>query len=868
MCSNTTFAAKSIDCAAEWRFVEKQMKKVWSITALWLITGFLFLFPAVALAENLPTEPKGLTMKAEVGFAGTYRMEYWTPVRVSVENTGSDLEGSLEVPVSNGSGQTVVYETPVLLPNSSSKEYTIYVKMRELIRSLEIRLTDGKGKVVKTIKAENLNPVSMDHYFLGLVTDDEPSLGYWKERTEGNLLFADYQPVSFTSEDFPDRREVLDNFSVLIFNHIDTGAFRPEQTDALDAWIKGGGILIVGTGGNGNRTLAGLSDRIVPAAPGEITEQGTATRMEEISGKPILGPVPLSVMDVQTEGGTVIVSQDASQEAGQDAIPGSVPDTAGNSGNLVWMDRKGSGVIYVAAFDMGTEPILSWAGNKLFWENLLADSLPEKSALMLRDPYGSRKERSGMDEVLGYIKAMELPSIAVILFLFLLYLAMVGPLNYMVLKKMDKREWSWFTIPALSVIFAFLIYGLGYNIKGSELIMNTVSIVDMNSDSKNAALTDYVGVFIPRRGDYRIEVDRDTLLSLNDPNNNYPVSQGGSKDASEVRIIQGKPSRILFRNSNVWTMQTFQTDTWQVDYGSINADLYYEMGKIKGTVENNTPYPLEDFAFYTSAAYSKVGNIAAGEKKNVELVLPQQSRFSAYNNYQTMLDSLYPYPSGTTAGKDQNREALFRRRLLENLLMNSGAATKEYVPTDKEKPFHLNYLAFYGGDPDGSVEVNGKQPDISYGRGVIMGSMGFQTEKEGYVSIPPGMLYGKLEQDMSKNIYGGKEANAVTDDAEVVMIEDFRDYAVFSVDLSQYTQLSDLKAEISLEFLSGQGTVLIFDLEQKDYVEADGKTISIDESNLGRYVDPDGMVYLKVQPRIDDRAEVMAPMVILEGRAD
>ena len=149
-----------------------------------------------------------------------------------------------------------------------------------------------------------------------------------------------------------------------------------------------------------------------------------------------------------------------------------------------------------------------------------------------------------------------------------------------------------------------------------------------------------------------------------------------------------------------------------------------------------------------------------------------------------------------------------------------------------------------------------------------MGSMGFQTEKEGYVSIPPGMLYGKLEQDMSKNIYGGKEANAVTDDAEVVMIEDFRDYAVFSVDLSQYTQLSDLKAEISLEFLSGQGTVMIFDLEQKDYVEADGKTISIDESNLGRYVDPDGMVYLKVQPRIDDRAEVMAPMVVLEGRAD
>ena len=832
------------------------MKAAWIAVIFWLMIGSLFFLPAVCLAKGTDMTPKkdtaagnsagngGPVMKAEVGFDGTYRIGCWTPVRIFLENSGADLEGTLEVPITGESGKKTAYGVPVRLPHASSQEYTIYVKMQKSGRSLDIRLLDNKGKVVKAGKVEKLNPVSADHYFLGLVTGDEPSLGYWKERSEGDLLLANYQPVSLTAENFPDHREVLDSFSILILNQVDTGSFRPEQLRALSAWIQGGGILIIGTGANGSRTLAGLTEKIVPAAAGDVTEQDVAAELEKLAGKPVRGSSVLDVMDVRTEGGTVAVSRNAGSD--------SAPKDANPARGLVWMHRKGSGVIYTAAFDLGTEPVLSWAGNKTFWENLLERSLPEQSIQLLQDPYQSTGKINGMEDVLGNIGAMDLPSATSVLPIFLLYLVLIGPVNYIILKKMDRREWSWFTIPALSVACALVIYGLGYRSKGSDLILNTISVVELNDDSGGGDRTDYVGVFLPRRGDYRVDVDREVFLSTNGEENNDSFPHAGNA-APDVHIIQGKPSRILFRNSSMWTMETFRTDPRRVDYGSVHADLRYEAGKIVGTVQNNTPYPLEDFVLYNALFHGKAGNIASGETKKVEITLPAKGVAAAPGHYQSMLYSLYPEWSD---GRGASRKSRNRYRILENLFADDGM--QKSSPKQTGDSCRLQYFAFYGGDPDETVRINGRKPDVTMGEGVLLGSVGFEAEQDGHVSLPPGMLNGRLEQEQSRgaSLYGNPGA---------VSIDDPHGYAVFSVDLSRYRGRKDLKGKIGLGFLSGRGRVMILDLSKKDYVKMEDEVFSFDGSSLSRYADENGMVYLKVQPGTDELVEVTLPTVVLEG---
>lgn len=811
------------------------MKRLKILTAVCLTALFLCFFSTSVNASN------DISIHGEVGFDGTYLRGSWTPVRVVLKNTGNDLEGSLEVTVKVGQDGKMAYSTPVSLPNTSEKEYTIYAQIPEAERNININLTDGSGKTLKSVKVESLNPIGENNYLLGLVTNDQPSLGYWKEKLAGNQLLSNYEPISLDASNFPDRREVLSAFSLLIFNNIDTGTFRPEQLTALNAWLEDGGVLIIGTGLNGKKTLDGLTANIVPNVVGELKEVGSPALLEDLTQRQVLSEAPLQIMDINTQEGKVLLGD--------------------GEHNLVWMFQKGEGIAYLSAFDLGTEPILSWTGNKLLWENLLSQSLNPGIASRLRNPFEKNQYQIGLGEVLGYIEAMEMPSIMLILFLFLFYLALVGPFNYMVLKKIDRREWSWITIPALSIIFAVLIFGLGYNTKGGELIINTISVVDLDANQERGNLTNHIGIFIPRRGDYEVEVDRFALLS---PGIKYNSHLANYSAASEARMVQGNPSRILFDNLNIWTMETFETDTIPVEMGHIQSDLYYELGKVKGTVTNNTLYPLENLVIYTPSAFVEVGSIAAGEMKNVELTLPAAGRTRHHDNIYQMIDTVFPWPSGITVGNEQSRKDTTRRSILNNLIwpvyevaFPMSVKLPSNIDSEGTPSLELSYFAFYQGQPEEGITINGRKPDQTISDGIILGSMDLTLEKEGVVSIPPGMFFGELEGDMSAYIENS---------GDYFYIQNPSGYAVFSIDLSPYIHLEDLKVMIGVDLYYGNGIVQVYDIEAGDYVDVHRDTISIDEDNFNQYIDPDNKVYIKVLPGRDSYVEMGVPTITLEGR--
>ncbi|NLC44015.1 MAG: hypothetical protein GX783_07000 [Clostridiales bacterium] len=808
------------------------MKRVWTLTIACLIL-LLFFFPSTARAE-------GVTMEAEVGYEGSYLLGHWTPIRVQLENSGGNLEGSLEVRVKTGRESSLVYSTPVSLPNTSEKEYIIYARMHEVERILNINLIDGNGKLVKTLKLDSLNPVSSDKYFMGLVTDDQPSLGYWQEKLAAGNYLSNYEPISLDATNFPNRKETLAAFSVLIFNNIDTSSFRPEQISALDSWIKDGGILIIGSGVNGKRTLSGLSGNIISASPAELKAWDSLEIFEEMGKTAILGNTPLQVLDIRTDEARTLIGDE--------------------QGSLVFLFEKEKGSVYLAGFDLGTEPIISWTGNKLFWESLISQSLTSEGLLLLRYPGNKISYSSGLSGVLGSIEAMEMPSITLILFLFLFYLALAGPFNYIFLKKIDKREWSWVTIPVLSVLFAALIFGFGYNSKGGELIVNTISLARMDTNTAQADISNQVGIFIPRRGDYEVEVDRFALLSLNTNNSGY----GYEEPVSQAKVVQDNPSKILYKNANIWTMETFQTDTRQVDIGSIKSELYYEMGKVKGTVKNDTAYPLEHLVIYTSNSFVKLGNIAAGESKNVVMDLPLSGVYN--HSYYDIIEDVFPWSSIRTVNSKENRKSMSRRDILEHVINEDYNKSNYTRPMPTAAPIPLanqgtqyvgiSYFAFYEGEPETGILINGREADRVMHDGIIIGSMDLLVEKSGMISIPPGMIMGSFEEDMSRLVdHGG----------DMFYIHDNHGYAVFSIDMSPYMHLQDLRILLGSGVMYGNGIMQIFNLDEEDYADIRGESITIDSNNLDMYVDVDNMIYLKAVPN-HDYAEVGLPTIALEGR--
>ena len=75
------------------------------------------------------------------------------------------------------------------------------------------------------------------------------------------------------------------------------------------------------------------------------------------------------------------------------------------------------------------------------------------------------------------LPALALPPIGGLILILLAYILLIGPINYFVLRRLDRREWAWFTMPILIVVFGVGAYGFGAALRGSELVVNEVAIV-------------------------------------------------------------------------------------------------------------------------------------------------------------------------------------------------------------------------------------------------------------------------------------------------------------------------------------------------------------------------------------------------------
>ena len=92
------------------------------------------------------------------------------------------------------------------------------------------------------------------------------------------------------------------------------------------------------------------------------------------------------------------------------------------------------------------------------------------------------------------------------------YIGLVGPLNYLILSRINRREWAWFTIPALILIFSVLSYMLGFNLRGTEATLNRLAVVRSWDQVERARVDELVGLLSPLRQKYSFAVDPGTTI--------------------------------------------------------------------------------------------------------------------------------------------------------------------------------------------------------------------------------------------------------------------------------------------------------------------------------------------------------------------
>lgn len=549
-----------------------------------LLAGLLFsIAPTFAQAGAQTTN---ITLSVRPGFEGFYKDGRWMPLRITVANDGVDTSGTLRVEAPRNDGTTVLYRREVQLPTLSRRELYMYIPMEGYITNVTIRLVNRQGSDLasQSVRVSQASPTDL---LYGVIANSPSTFNILADVTPmGGVAYM----AQLELADLPPSEQGWQALDALVISDIDTGTLTPEQRTALTAWVSNGGRLIVAGGPGWQKTSAGLSD-LLPLQP-----SGTQTIVNFSSLATFAGEPPLEGNGVAAIGS---LTNDAVVWVTADGLP------------LITSRRAGFGQITFLAADPAFEPLKGWDGLEPTFRNIMSVSAERPSwSGGMRNWYGAR-------DAVNALPGINLPSIWQICGFLALYILVIGPLNYLVLRRLKRRELAWLTIPAIVVVFSAGTYVTGYQLRGTESTLHRLAIIQVWPDSEWARVDAVIGLFSPRRTGYNLEFAEGFLVR--------PLPSDGSFGApAAADVLQGDVTRIDDVRVDVGAVQAFvaQGKTAAPQFSSnLSLDFVTSAPVLKGTVTNASDVTLKSAVLLAPGTSQQLGDMAPGVTKDITLYL-------------------------------------------------------------------------------------------------------------------------------------------------------------------------------------------------------------------------------------------------------
>jgi hypothetical protein len=561
------------------------------------------LFAPLNIAREVHAQAQAtVTITAQAGLGGFCKVDKWLPVHVTVENTGADINARVQASYKNSLDGQTASGIDISLPATSRKEFFLYVTPQGLMRTFNVSVLDGNKVLAKT----NLNVnCASDPTLFGLLTDN-PST--YTILNNVRPLTGATKTVHLNISDLPDRAQGWGMLDALIISNVDTGTLTPEQKQALKLWLANGGKLFITGGIQWQSTTAGLSEFM----PIKLTST------QKVMGLPALSAYAMETTPLEAE---TILATGATQTGANILV-------AQNDIPVLIENQIGYGKVYYFAADPGLQPLNNWDGMQAIYEHLLAFQSPKPAwAMGSWDSYQSSTALSTLPE-------LALPSFVYICCWLGLYITVIGPINYFILRRIKRTELAWVTVPVLVIIFTSLAYFSGYLYRGTRPILNRIMLAQAWQGVDQAQTTALVGVYSPTRTSYTVESqDQFLIFPYPDINGNLQGNNNWLSLKNETGIAL-PDVRVEIGGMQSLGMEGFLPSlTVQHD---LTLTLTENVPVLNGSITNTSNYTLKDAALITPSGWTIIGNMAPNESKNVSTTLINNSNSSSISQYSIL----------------------------------------------------------------------------------------------------------------------------------------------------------------------------------------------------------------------------------------
>ncbi len=560
------------------------------------VLGVALVF-AVGFAPPAQTLPGAITLAVNAGFDGYFREGQWVPVFIRVSNDGSDVDGTLVVrPETSGSGVNNTFSVPISLPTGARKTAFLYITARSFATQLRVDLVDNEGIVI-TNQSANLRSVQPpDQLHVVISQAAAGTVDLTGVHTGGHNAFQAFWSV----DNIPDRAAGLDAVNMMLFSDVDTGTLSSAQRQALSDWVAQGGHLLVTGGTNWQATAAGLTE-LLPLQP------DASTTIEDMT------PLARWGDSADLAGQTVVSTGTLNTDARV------LAETSENAPLLV-RGSIGAGTVDYLTADPSAQPLRGWGGLPDLWFTL-ATSVPPRPAWMRPFSFWN----SAADAVQIFPGYNILPEVLPLCGFLAAYIALVGPLNYVVLNRINRREYAWFTIPAFIILFSMLAWVTGFNLRGNDARLSRISLVQSWPDVERAAAEQVMGLLSPRRTQYSLVMEDGSFLR--------PIPR------ADTRLLSGN----LQVSTDIQQTDVFRAADFSVDASIIasfnasgtieqppmsgQATLFYQdnLSRMRGSVRNDSDHTLVNPVILArDVTYRFDDPLESGDVASFDLTIPNE----------------------------------------------------------------------------------------------------------------------------------------------------------------------------------------------------------------------------------------------------
>ncbi|MEW6363185.1 MAG: hypothetical protein AB1714_00950 [Acidobacteriota bacterium] len=528
--------------------------------------------------------------KWEVGIAGVYKKRCTFPVKVTA-NLDSQRAARMEAVavMANRDRQSRTVQ-PLRICRApfdrgdprGGVSAILSARLSQSCNTVQLMVVEGS----RTISRQTLDLEAVSDRVVCVLTQDRGRfdvLGSLEQLTH----------LCVEAADIPPNGHLFESVDALIVDSFDLGSLDKPRLDAINLWILSGGVMILTA--EGILKNAG-ADSPMPLADIEAGPPASA----------VPPPAFLSYLDLRAP----VVPIKSVPRLGIRLPSGWERIIEDPMGPWLARMRWGFGWIYLDTTRIeGAETGPTLAPRELrreLWQAILstpplASDLTAEFGTEDRDFYNVPREAqvSGvMSSVLGFLS---------------ICLIVLGPLNYMVLKKLDRREYILATVPLVAVMLAAGAYVVAWSLRGSEAVVRVANLT-VGVPGQNGVTRSYLGYLAPDTEPSEVHASnpggfavmfRDEIEGAwreADRVGRHPVNFFGSRDLMEI-------SNLCM---NKWAMRFLRFDSIDRLHSAIKIDATLSAGRFSGHLFNGTPMTLEKAHFLTRYHSIPLGDLASG----------------------------------------------------------------------------------------------------------------------------------------------------------------------------------------------------------------------------------------------------------------